>query len=316
MTNARENSQCIRNPFNSGRIGACITNPTITIGLTFYNSADTLWDALKSIFAQTFEDWELIIIDDQSTDGSYEIAASIKDHRVKVYRQDRRLGFVSALNRMAGLAVGAYYARMDSDDMMHPDRLTRQLEFLRVHPNVDVVDTAMYSMDRACRPTGVRGMGLLDPRPAVLLRGGFLHHATVMGRTEWFRKNPYDPAFIRAEDCELWCRTFTASQYARLSEPLYFVREGLVSVDNYLKSLETIRRIIRTRGPKLTGKWRMAQLIGESYAKGLIYRVLGSFNRHDLLVNMRNRTITNYEKERVRSIIESIQSTHVPGFRI
>ena len=288
--------------------------PEITIGLTFYNSVGTLKDALRSIFAQTFQDWELLIIDDHSTDGSFDIARSVKDHRVKVYREEGRLGFVNALNRITSLSRGKYYARMDADDMMHPERLARQLEYLKKRPEMDVVDTAMYSMNQKGRPVGIREVGPADVNPMVTLRGRFFHHATIMGHTEWFRRNPYDPCFIRAEDCELWCRTFNTSRFGRINEPLYFVREGLVNVRNYLESARTVRRIIRTHGPKLVKGHRIAKLIIESHVKGYAYRVFSSMNSHDLLVNMRNRKLRRREIEGARAIIEHILSTHVPGF--
>ncbi|MBN1612944.1 MAG: glycosyltransferase family 2 protein [Deltaproteobacteria bacterium] len=289
-------------------------NLEISIGLTFYNNADTLRDALRSIFAQSFPRWELIVIDDHSTDGSFEIVQSVKDPRVRLYREDERKGFVAALNRMAEMAECPYYARMDADDMMHPERLRKQLEFLKSSPDVDVVDTAMYSMDQKGKTTGVRSVNVIDSNPMTLLRGRFFHHATVMGRTEWFRQHPYDPAFIRAEDCELWCRTYGASRFSRIGEALYFVREGLVNVNNYLQSGKTVRKIIKTYGPRYVGTSRTLQLIAESYLKGFVYRIFSSVNAHDILVDMRNRKLNEQDRENANGIIEYIQSTPVPGF--
>jgi glycosyltransferase involved in cell wall biosynthesis len=289
--------------------------PAISIGLTCYNNADTIIDALRSVFAQTFQDWELIIIDDNSTDGSFEIVQSVKDPRVRAYKETERKGFVWALNQMTHMATGKYYARMDADDMMHPERLFKQYEYLNANPDVDIVDTAMYSMDQQCRGIGVRGRYPLDSRPAVLLCGNFFHHATIMGRTEWFRKNPYDPRYIRAEDCELWCRTFKTSHFSRIREALYFVREGLVNVNNYLLSCKTVRQIIRRYGPLHVGKYRVMQLINQSYIKGYAYRFFSLVNLHDVLVNLRNQTLSEKEKVYVNRTIEQIKSAHVPGLQ-
>jgi len=142
---------------------------------------------------------------------------------------------------------------------------------------------------------------------------GLLHHATVMGHTEWFRKNPYNPSYIRAEDCELWCRTFRTSCFARIIEPLYFVREGLVNVNNYLLSGKTVRQIIRTYGPLYVGKYQAMQLITKSYLKGYIYRIFSLISLHDILVNMRNQRLDEKEKVYADGIIEQIISTKVPG---
>ena len=208
--------------------------PEITIGLTFYNNESTLADAIRSIFVQTFQDWELIIIDDHSSDESLEIAQSVVDPRVKVHSDTMRRGFVYQLNRMTQLAQGKYYARMDADDLMHPERLSRQLNYLKAHPDIDLVDTSMYSMNQQCQAVGIRTVDLSDMGPDRVLKKGLLHHATVMGHIEWFQKNPYDPRYVRAEDYELWCRTCKTSSFGRMKEPLYFVREGRVNLNNYL----------------------------------------------------------------------------------
>ena len=130
--------------------------PLVSIGLTFYNNARTLPDAIRSVFAQTLQDWELIIIDDHSTDGSLALCESIRDPRVRVYTDTERKGFVYQLNRMTALARGNYYARMDADDLMHPERLQRQIAYLEANRDIDLVDTSMYSMDQQCRAVGIR----------------------------------------------------------------------------------------------------------------------------------------------------------------
>ena len=288
-------------------------NPEITIGLTFYNSAGTLKDALRSIFAQTFQDWELVIIDDNSSDGSLDIAQSVKDPRVRVYMQNTRKGFVYNLNQLTRLARGKYYARMDADDMIHPKRLLKQTEYLKSNPDIDIVDTAMYSMDQQCKAIGIRNTNSLDLRPLVFLTGRFLAHATVMGHTKWFQQNLYDPRYIRAEDCELWCRTFKTSHFGRIEEPLYFVREGLVNVRNYLLSCKTVRKIIKKYGASHIGRYSTMRLITESYIKGFAYRIFALFNSHDALVNMRNRKLNAAEKIYADRIIKLIKSTSIPG---
>ena len=288
-------------------------NPKVTIGLTFYNGALTLKDALSSIFAQTFQDWELVIVDDNSTDGSLEIVQSVKDPRVYVYRSEWRGGFVKCLNRTIGMAKGKYYARMDADDMMHPERLSKQIDYLEENKDVDLVDTGMYSMDQHANLKGVRNLNSIDYSPVNLLSRGLLCHATVLGHVEWFRRNTYDQKYLRAEDRELWCRTFEKSCFGRIKEPLYFVREGRVNVDNCLMSGKTERLIIKTYGPHLLGKRGPLKLITTSYMKSLAYEVFGVFGIHEILVNMRNKKLRNQDKLYASNIIEKILSTQVPG---
>jgi glycosyltransferase involved in cell wall biosynthesis len=288
-------------------------NPEISIGLTFYNNADTIKDALRSIFGQTFQNWELVIIDDNSKDGSFEIVKSIKDSRVRVYKEDVRKGFVSALNRMTQLARGKYYARMDADDLMHPERLSKQLNYLKAHPDLDLVDTSMYSMNLQCQAVGIRSVDPSNKGPDRVLKKGLLHHATVMGHVQWFRENPYDPEYVRAEDYELWCRTCKTSFFGRMEEPLYFVREGRVNLSNYFLSGQTVRRVIRTCGPSLVGKKETMKLLAKSYAKTCAYHLFALFNAHEILVDMRNRKLGTDEKTTADAIINSILSMSVPG---
>jgi hypothetical protein len=109
---------------------------------------------------------------------------------------------------------------------MHPERIERQLKFLRANPNVDLIDTAIFTVDDELTPLGIRGDRPLDSRPGAVLRNGLLIHPTVMGRAEWFRSNRYDPVYLRSQDRELWSRTCATTKFARLCEPLFFYREA------------------------------------------------------------------------------------------
>ena len=290
-------------------------HPLVSIGISFHNNVSTLGDAIRSVFAQTFQNWELLLVDDHSTDGSLHIAQSVLDPRVRVYRGGAEKGFVYQLNRITHLTKGKYYARMDADDMMHPGRLSKQIKYLEENTNIDLVDAAMYSMDQQCNVRAIRNLNSLDYRPVILLGRGLLCHATITGRVEWFKKNPYDPKYLRAEDRELWCRTFNNSHFGRVKEPLYFVREGLVNVNNYLAGGKTVRVIIKKYGPLHLGKYRVMQLIAASYMKSYAYRLLSLVNSHDVLVNLRNQTLSEKEKIYADSTIELIKSTHVPGLQ-
>jgi hypothetical protein len=211
------------------------------------------------------------------------------------------------------LAKGKYYARMDADDMMHPERISKQVHYLEENADIDLVDTAMYSMDQRCDLKAVRNSNSLDYSPMILLSRGLLCHATVTGRVEWFRKNPYDPKYLRTEDRELWCRTYKNSRFGRIKEPLYFVREGRINVNNYLVSAKTERLIIKTYGPSLLKEHGILKLIARSYMKCLTYKIFGLFDIHEILVDMRNKKLSHQEKLYASSIIEKILLTPVPG---
>src|SRR5271165_1083579 len=158
-------------------------NPLITIGLPFHNAEDTLLAAIGSIFAQSFQDWELILMDDGSSDGSARIARSIDDSRVRVITCQQNRGLAAVLNEIADAASGQYLARMDADDLMHPSRLERQLRILERGPEVDIVATAAYIIDGRDQPIGIRAQSPLPMTIGSLLRNNLVLHPTVTGRT-------------------------------------------------------------------------------------------------------------------------------------
>jgi glycosyltransferase involved in cell wall biosynthesis len=287
---------------------------SVTIGIPFLNARRYLADAVRSVFAQTHEDWELILVDDGSTDGSLDVVRHLDDPRVRVLSDGTNRGLCARLNQIASLAQGSYLARMDADDLMHPERIERQLRFLRTNPNVDLIDTATYTVNDDLTPLGIRGDQPLDVNPDAVLRHGLLIHPTVMGRTAWFRDNPYDAVYVRAEDRELWCRTCTTTRFARLCEPLFFYREGLGgNLRNYLRTESTVRDILRRYGPPLVGARRTRRLVIRSWMKSLAYRVGTTLGLQGRLIQKRNRPLDVEARKEAVELLAMIQSVPVPG---
>jgi glycosyltransferase involved in cell wall biosynthesis len=289
--------------------------PSLTIGIPFLNARPTLADAVRSVLAQTYADWELLLVDDGSTDGSLAVAHAIHDARVRVVSDGANCGLVARLNQIAALARGRYLARMDADDLMHPERLERQVRFLNDNPGVDVVGTATFTIDEANAPIGIRGERPLDCDARAVLQAGLLIHPTVTGRTAWFRQNPYDARFVRAEDHELWVRTCRQTAFARLREPLFFYRESLSgNLQNYLRSAATVREIIRTYGPAVVGRFGTALLLGRSRLKSWTYWALTKLGCQSRLIRARTRRLTGVEADLVRATLRSILQIQLPVF--
>jgi glycosyltransferase involved in cell wall biosynthesis len=286
----------------------------VTIAIPFFNAQRTLADAVKSVFAQTYHDWELLLVDDGSRDSSVEVVKHIDDPRVRVICDGVNLGLSARLNQIATLAQGEYLARMDADDLMHPERIARQAAFLAENSKIDVVDTATYTVDDDLTPLGIRGDEPLDCSPEAVLKNGLLIHPTMMGRTNWFRRNPYDGTFHRAEDRELWCRTCTGTQFARLCEPLFFYREALTgNLRNYINTGKTIRKILRQYGPPVVGPWRTSLLINQFALRTFIYRTATALGLQGRLIKRRNRSLTQTEWSTAQATIKQILETSVPG---
>jgi len=286
----------------------------ISIGLPFFNARRTLADAVRSVFAQSYRDWELILIDDGSSDGSKELALQIEDSRVHVISDGVNRGLSSRLNQIASLAQGKYLARMDADDLMHPERIARQIAFLEANPSIDVIDTTTYTVDDDMTPLGIRGDEKLDSRPEAVLRNGLLIHPTIMARSDWFRNNPYDGVYVRAEDRELWCRTCTTTKFDRLVEPLFFYREGLAgNLRNYLSTGVTISKILQHYGPPLVGSWRTSVLQWQFFFRNVVYRSATAVGLQGKLIQRRNRTLTDNEQQLARAVLQEILNTPLPG---
>lgn len=281
--------------------------PIVTIGLPFFNNEKTLLLAIKSIIHQTYAEWKLILINDGSTDGSLEIAkrAIEKDNRIILISDAVNRGLIFRLNQLIDLTDTAYLARMDADDMVLPNRLAEQIQYLQENPTVDLVDTAMYSIDENNNPVGKRGMEVLKKQARDVLKHSYLNHATIIGKTEWFKENKYDRDFLRAEDYELWCRTYSFSNFSRLSIPLYIVREGNINIKSYRLSMQTLRKIFKKYGRAVLSKRELWLEIQKTYLKEIIYSLAGFFKFQHFLTRQRNTPLTNRQAEDVKiSILE------------
>ena len=126
--------------------------PTLSVIMSVYNAEKYLSQAIESILNQSFEDFEFIIIEDCSTDNSLKIIKNyvINDKRIRIIQKAKNKkmrGFIENLNIGLSEAKGKYIARMDSDDISHPDRFEKQVLFLDSHPNVFMVGSAINFID-------------------------------------------------------------------------------------------------------------------------------------------------------------------------
>lgn len=285
--------------------------PLVSIVIPFYNNERTLLDAIKSVFIQTYKNWELILLNDGSTDESLKIAISIHDNRVKVVSDGINRGLVYRLNQSPSLVNGQYIARMDGDDLMHPQRLEKQMSVFLKNPDLDLVDTGAYSIDESGNPIGVRGLIPINYSPSHILKNAMLLHASIIGKKEWFEKFPYDPIYVRAEDRELWIRSYKLSKFGRVMEPLYIVREGKVNIKNYIKALKTVTKVYNVYGNGIFSSFFLRIEIIKSYLKVLIVYMLGLFNIHDVITKRRNASLTHEEASKILNLIQQIRNIDI-----
>ena len=221
MTNRKEDS--VRAP--------CLNHPVISIAMPVLNCESTVEMAVRSILNQTFCGWELIIIDDGSTDGTLKKLSSFRDSRIAVYQDGQNKGLPVRLNEALGKASGKYFARMDGDDVSYPRRLELQLGYLQSHDEIDLLGGGVLVFGKWGRAIGKR----VPPREHsdICSRpySGFpMVHPTFFGRTEWFRLWMFKPDAGGACDQDLLIRSFGQSRLANVPEILLGYREENVSL--------------------------------------------------------------------------------------
>lgn len=255
----------------------------VTIAIPIYNADFYLSFAIQSVINQTYQNWELLLMEDGSTDSSLEIARQYaeKDERIRVIKDGVNRGLIYRLNESIKMANGKYYARMDADDIMTVDRIEKELLYLQEHPEVDVVSSSIMTIDNK---SNIIGSGYNFGKVASFI------HPTVMGKTEWFRANPYAEWALRAEDFELWTRTCSKSCFHAIGKPLLFYREfGVPTFRKYNLSQKTIIRIAahyHEYGKPYT--WYV-KTICLSYLKMVVNVLLSVIGKTDILVAIRRR---------------------------
>lgn len=183
--------------------------PKVSILMGAYNAEKYLAQALDSALAQTFRDFELIVVDDCSTDGTPEILRRYaeRDGRVRVVRNERNLRLAASLNRAMDLAQGKYAARMDADDVHRADWLEKQVRYMDRRPAVSVCGCQVLEWEGGdtVRGADFRRKGPAAVRALFTISNPIAHCGSIL-RMKDLRAMRYDPAYTCTEDLDLWTR--------------------------------------------------------------------------------------------------------------
>lgn len=182
-------------------------SPTVTVLIAAWNAEEFIQECLDSVLDQSFEDFEIVVVDDGSTDCTSQIVRDNRDDRIRLVTLDANFGISAALNHGIQLAQGRYLARLDADDLALPDRLQKQVFFLEENPHVIAVGGSMLEMQDG----EIVGRILVEDSPRLNCRlalGNQLKSSTVTIRVEALATHhiKYDPAFANAQDYEMWTR--------------------------------------------------------------------------------------------------------------
>ena len=227
-----------------------MSTPRVSFVMPAYNAARTIGEAIESVLGQTFGDWELIVIDDASTDETRDVVDGYRESRVRVVRNETNQEIARALNRGVKMAAGEFVARLDADDMSLPGRCARQVKFLEERGEVAVVGADIETFTEA----GERAVVKYPPDAAyvaaALVFRNSLAHPAVMWRREVLagRGLWYDERIRRAQDYDLWARCTAAGlTLANVPEVLvrYRLHAGQATVRESAGSLATARAVRR-----------------------------------------------------------------------
>lgn len=207
-----------------------VKKPIVTVYMPVFNTAAYLDEAIQSILSQTYSNFEFIIIDDASTDNSWKIIRSYarKDKRIRCFRNPLNLGVSLTSNIAISLARGKYIARMDSDDISTSDRLQKQLQYLRSHPNTILVAGQCTIIDDLNQITGTKSFPT-DPQSiyqmmfwAVPVQQGYamINLRKIPQDFTW-----YSSTKTSAEEVDLYFRLIKLGNFANLKDNLYFYRQ-------------------------------------------------------------------------------------------
>jgi len=222
----------------------------LTVLMPVYNAEKYLIEAIESIINQSYQQFEFLIIDDGSTDNSLNIIKSFADPRIHLIRFQKNNKLIYALNEGIRMAKGDYIARMDADDVSHPDRLKIQMDFLQKHSDVVLLGSDYQVIDERSKKCEYRSTLVKDAliRKSLCVTNPFAHGATIFRKQEALAVGGYDSNFFLAEDLELWIKLAKLGKLANIPLPLYnwrLLKSSESSVNRKLMAKTSLK--IKTR---------------------------------------------------------------------
>lgn len=217
----------------------------VTVLMPVYNGAPYLREAIESILAQTYINFEFIIINDGSTDDTEKIIKSYKDERIR-YHYHPNMGVSRSLNKGIGMAMGEYIRRHDADDISEPDMLEKQMQFLSDHPEISFVSTQcafMTNRSKIANKYRQPKIPLFENKEYQIVKKEQFNpyspivHGTVLGSTSIFKEmGGYRTEFLTSEDNDLWLRIIEKYQFAVLNDCPYYLRLSSTSATQMHKA--------------------------------------------------------------------------------
>ena len=271
-------------------------NELVSVVIPAYNDANRIPIALASLISQDYENWEVIVVDDGSTDDTLSIIRRCNDSRIQLYRFEENRGRPQAREHGLRNANGAFLAMLDADDWWYPEKLFKQMKIFDKNPSLALVSAGMAITDEEDRIVGVRALGTRHekwPQHAVMARPSVpaVAHAPSVIRMEHAQRAAYDDNLPVAEDVDFLIKILNGNEYTVLPEPLYAYSEMMsVNPQGILTANQCVRQVL-LKYLRRSRFWIAKQIV-LNYVKGIYYRVSFSAGLQDWVVRRRSRRPT------------------------
>lgn len=270
----------------------------VSICIPVYNAEKYLALAIQSVLDQTYGNFELILINDGSTDNSLNIINHFAqiDGRIKVLNDGENKGLIYRLNQSIMLSKGEYYARMDADDVMFPNRIELQIKVMKEDTSIDLVHGAAVSINNKSEILGFRSVNEAS--------GIGVIHPTVLAKKKFYLENKYEAGYPQMEDLELWYRTHKRYKFKGLNIPLIFYREDSIDISGkHKRMLPGLKKFVRKNNFDVV---KSCKLILTSKLKYYTYLLAECLNIDGIIIKRRYSKLTIEERLNYKSILEGI----------
>ena len=288
----------------------------VTIGLPFSDEpVPQLEAAVRSVFAQTHRHWALILVADAASPETLDFARSINDPRVHVEVFGERGGLARRLNDIAAMAETSFLFRMDADDVMHPQRVMRQLTVLE-SGTADLVGSRAYLIDGTDRLYGV----MKEPPGAPMtsrecLSSNIFTHPTIAAPAEWFRTHAYDESLLRVQDKALYISAASSTRMVKLPDPLLFYRVARpILPSRQARSSKFDRIVVRKYGHMVASRPTVLGYIVKSHVKQRMFQIMSTFWGQDYLFERKIDPLDAESLAQAERELRTVLASPVPGW--
>lgn len=288
---------------------AMVQKPLITVGIPVFNGGRFIRKAIESVLKQSYSNIEIIVTNDASKDNSLEIIKSINDSRLIVVDDKINHGLPYRLNQQINLANGEYFVRMDQDDIMFPDRIKEQLEYLEKHPSIDVCGGNAVVIGDDDEIIGLREKSEIPRNIVDVFCYGRYIHPTVMGKTSWFKKWKYSEDMCECEDLDLWIRSYSDTNQGTFVKSILFYRDPIkFKIRTFIKRQIRISRCYWIRRGYLSNPLFLIKCYVKVLVTIIASVTMWIIGCDKFWIKRRNKVILSTEKNKYKEILIKIQS--------